>query len=1045
MRKLPFICIFAFTVLIVRSAPVFNYPTIITQPDGTVIERLISGDEFFIRIHDENGFTVIKGDNGWYYYAVEQNGNLVPSRHRVGRVDPTRQRDLRPNATISFENYSERRNSFKNFFRQDDEYHLEAGYIDRLRRVRQIQVAEIETTATESAQKKTMHSGSPPIDGIVIYISFMEEDGVAHTGEFTRTNIDRFHRIFDVPEGDPEPQTLRNYFRAMSYGEVDIRPFHIPANKDPYVPIRSFVAPQPRGFYRQFHAVTNPIGYTYNEMGFRRASDLVTAAVNWVREYHPLPDSLSIDADGDGFADFVTIIARGTAEQTGPLWNMFWAHQGSIWGTHPIIRGSGSDAVRINRFAFQPENHATLTIIAHEAGHTIFNAPDLYHFAASTTHQPTGRWDIMSVGVGATITGITAHAKERYFGFIPTIPTLTEAGTFTLLPLGTSQARSAFRTKSTAVGGNSNEFFVLEFRQRDEDVFENVPGTGLVVTRINDGMRGNFNYRFPNIVDEIYVLRPGASQTNFAGATGALNAAHLSDLVGRNEVSRYAATRPFFSGILGSDANFSHANFVIKNIIDMGDSLIFDFIPVRLNNPPTNFRVNLENNTASLSWRGVDTRNVVLIHDTVPIVYELQAGIMYNVGDLLPGGARVIFTGSETTFNHIIEFGKIHYYRIVGTEDLHYSPGRDLALATNFTAIVDTIDNFLSNDTEFYNLTLTAPQGGFGGYQAGHNRFTTTRFAEFYTNTVHHGARLGGVNFKLAKLQNNSGNGQIGLHVWAASNHGLPGQELLAKTIPYTDLQVGWNQHIFESQVWVEGDFFVGLSINYNTPMDTLALFTTSSDPSRPITSYVFAWAQWQTSYALTGLNTALAIRPILYTGGAYIVTVPHSFNNLPVSGVSNQMVNIFTTYSNYEVVSANDWIHIVSVDQVLNKFTFNVEASDTSFRKGAILVIAGNDTVRCFISQGVRPAPPPTSIQKYKYSAISLFPNPSIDGIFYLQSDTDQPMQLDVFDMMGRIIWTGKTSSPTERIDLSTQRSGMYFLRITKGQQQKTFKIVKQ
>ena len=44
-----------------------NIPVSVTQPDGTRLDLLSSGDEYFNRLHDKNDFTVIQGNDGWYY------------------------------------------------------------------------------------------------------------------------------------------------------------------------------------------------------------------------------------------------------------------------------------------------------------------------------------------------------------------------------------------------------------------------------------------------------------------------------------------------------------------------------------------------------------------------------------------------------------------------------------------------------------------------------------------------------------------------------------------------------------------------------------------------------------------------------------------------------------------------------------------------------------------------------------------------------------------------------------------------------------------
>ena len=66
------------------AAPLKNIPVRITQPDGQVIECFASGDEFYNYLHDANGFTIVKGEGGYYCYAIhDSKGEVVASTYRV--------------------------------------------------------------------------------------------------------------------------------------------------------------------------------------------------------------------------------------------------------------------------------------------------------------------------------------------------------------------------------------------------------------------------------------------------------------------------------------------------------------------------------------------------------------------------------------------------------------------------------------------------------------------------------------------------------------------------------------------------------------------------------------------------------------------------------------------------------------------------------------------------------------------------------------------------------------------------------------------------
>jgi hypothetical protein len=63
-----------------KASLVKNQPYQVTQPDGSVINCFVSGDEYFNWLHDANGYTIIQSADGYFYYGVRQ-GELVVPRH----------------------------------------------------------------------------------------------------------------------------------------------------------------------------------------------------------------------------------------------------------------------------------------------------------------------------------------------------------------------------------------------------------------------------------------------------------------------------------------------------------------------------------------------------------------------------------------------------------------------------------------------------------------------------------------------------------------------------------------------------------------------------------------------------------------------------------------------------------------------------------------------------------------------------------------------------------------------------------------------------
>ena len=64
----------------VFAAYLRNMPTTLYQPDGSVLECFVTGDEYFNWAHDENGFTLIQSQgDGFFYYGVMNGDEVVPS------------------------------------------------------------------------------------------------------------------------------------------------------------------------------------------------------------------------------------------------------------------------------------------------------------------------------------------------------------------------------------------------------------------------------------------------------------------------------------------------------------------------------------------------------------------------------------------------------------------------------------------------------------------------------------------------------------------------------------------------------------------------------------------------------------------------------------------------------------------------------------------------------------------------------------------------------------------------------------------------------
>lgn len=498
-RFFKLILLFLFSGIIqMQAVHVEKMPVSLNQPDQTTLDCFVSGDEYFRRIHDADNFTIVQGADGFYYYALLQNDILVASTYRVGTVNPATV-GLLPGLAVSVQKYDSIRKQ------------TVAAIPARIKRV----IGSTQSTGV--------------IANIVVYVRFKGE------AEFTKTRKD-FSLMLDNPSATAT--SVNGYYNEISYGKQSIQSFQYPVC-DSTISL-SYEDIYQRGYYQPYNATTNTIGY--NGDNGSREQALVARALNTISSQ--LPTNMVVDNDGDGYVDNVTIVVRGNADAWG---NLLWPHQWTLYLASASLRGKS-----VGRYILITENMYTQVTLCHEMFHVI-GAPDLYHYTGNGI-TPVGAWDLMENGSGHPL----AYTKWKYSGYrwITSIPEITSSGTYSLKAL-TNATKNCYKIKSPY---SSSEYFTLEYRRLSGLYEKNLPGMGMIITRINTYASGNGN----GPPDEIYVMRPQGS----VFSTGDLSKAFFSNYALRSSFNQTTNPRPFLSD--GSDAGIDISNILLK-----GDSMVF--------------------------------------------------------------------------------------------------------------------------------------------------------------------------------------------------------------------------------------------------------------------------------------------------------------------------------------------------------------------------------------------------------------------------------------------------------------------------------------
>ena len=88
-----------------------NIPVTLHQPDDTELNCFSTGDEYYIRLHNEENYTIIQSQlDGYYYFAQFTNDKIIPTIFRADHAIPAGI-NIEKGVQISKESYLERRNN----------------------------------------------------------------------------------------------------------------------------------------------------------------------------------------------------------------------------------------------------------------------------------------------------------------------------------------------------------------------------------------------------------------------------------------------------------------------------------------------------------------------------------------------------------------------------------------------------------------------------------------------------------------------------------------------------------------------------------------------------------------------------------------------------------------------------------------------------------------------------------------------------------------------------------------------------------------------
>lgn len=367
--------------------------------------------------------------------------------------------------------------------------------------------------------KKASSAGS--LNTICIFIKFSGESEFANP----RSYYDGFFNSISSA-------SLKSYYREVSYNKLDISGYLYPECASTIN--LSYTFPKPRGYFQDYSA-SNTIGYASVKEGRLREHEILDSAVKFIAPQ--VPSSLDLDFDNDGLVDNVMFILSGSAGAWGDVG--LWPHSGALDSYDVRLNGE-----RVFHYSIHLDEYVSASVFAHETFH-VFGAPDLYRYFVNA--NPIGSWDLMTGASGH----MGAYMKYKYSNkkWITDIPKISKSGRYSLSPLMTD-TNNCYRIDSPY---STDEYFVLEYRKQSGLYESSLPGSGLLVYRINTKAGDGDGYGPP---DEVYLFRKGGTPT----VEGTVASAYFSSAAGRTAINDYTSNPKSFL------SNGGKAGLDIKNI-----------------------------------------------------------------------------------------------------------------------------------------------------------------------------------------------------------------------------------------------------------------------------------------------------------------------------------------------------------------------------------------------------------------------------------------------------------------------------------------------
>lgn len=443
------------------ARPGYSKPVDVFQPDGTTVTLLMHGDEFLNFTTTVDGYTVIKGDDGYYRYAEKEGDMLKPTNMTA------RNPELRNAAEQAFLAGTQK------FL------HPEMTAAQKESKARAAKLYAHNYDMAQDGKRRSIvwdHIDYSNFKGLVVLVEFNDrkftmDDPKAFYQKLTNEKNLTDNSLQHYPV--PVTGSVKDYFYDNSMGIFE--------------PTFDVIGPVTVNYSCTYPAPKDVNGNPSSNFDSRNIN-LMKATMNQV---NALVNFRDYDLNNDGVIDMVFFVYAGYGSYVqGNDYRYMWPHAEDM-SLYAAYYGMTYDGKKFGRFACSVEiqdyeayanQHVWLDGIGtmcHEFSH-VLGLADHYDtdYEQNGQARDPGSWDIMSGGTDLNygLTPVGYNSFERHILGFCEPEVLDTPGDYELEPFDTGNKAYRVMTKKT------NEEFYVENRQKQGwDLY--LPGQGLIVWR----------------------------------------------------------------------------------------------------------------------------------------------------------------------------------------------------------------------------------------------------------------------------------------------------------------------------------------------------------------------------------------------------------------------------------------------------------------------------------------------------------------------------------------------------------------------------------